>query len=95
MRHPETDEIPARRRKRLVFRACHRGIREMDILLGGYAKRRIAGLGEAELDRFEALLDEPDQLLLAWLTGQAPAPDHLDLAMLDAIRRDAMLAQDK
>jgi antitoxin CptB len=62
------------RRKRAIWRAGHRGIREMDLLLGPFAKARVPTLGEALLARFEELLDEPDPDLLAWLTGDWPAP---------------------
>ncbi|MBV9136160.1 MAG: succinate dehydrogenase assembly factor 2, partial [Hyphomicrobiales bacterium] len=66
--HSET-EI---RRRRLRFRAWHRGIREMDLLMGGFADARLQSLDERELDVFEELLELPDQEVFTWLTGQAP-----------------------
>ena len=84
----ETVEI---RRKRLRFRAWHRGTREMDLLFGGFADSHLAGLGEAQLDRFERLLENSDPDLYAWLTGRGPIPpehDHDVMALLKAhIRR--------
>lgn len=62
------------RRKRLLWRATHRGIREMDLLLGGYVSARIAGMAENELGELEAIIDIPDQMMLAWATGQAAVP---------------------
>lgn len=62
------------RRKRLLWRACHRGIREMDLLLGGFAQARIGGLDGRGLDDLEAIIDIPDQTLLAWATGEAAVP---------------------
>lgn len=63
-----------RRRKRLLWRACHRGMREMDLLLGGFARARVGDLDARGLDALEAIIAIPDQTLLAWATGGAPPP---------------------
>ncbi|WGH78091.1 FAD assembly factor SdhE [Jannaschia ovalis] len=60
--------------KRMRIRAWRRGIKEMDLILGGYANDRLAGLSAEGLDLFEALLGENDQDLFAWVTGQAAPP---------------------
>lgn len=72
-------------RKRLLWRATHRGIKEMDILVGGFATRHLGGMSEAELSQFETLLEVPDQELLAWATKQEAIPPQHASAMLDAI----------
>ncbi|MEX0284574.1 MAG: succinate dehydrogenase assembly factor 2 [Paracoccaceae bacterium] len=69
----ETAEI---RLKRLHMRSMRRGIKEMDILLSAYAEAHLASLSAAELDLYEALLDENDQDLLSWVTGQTAAPER-------------------
>ena len=74
-------------RKRLLWRATHRGIKEMDILVGGYAKAHLDGMGESDLRHFEHLLELPDQDLLAWATKQEPVPVHLESIMLADILR--------
>ena len=64
--------------KRLKYRANHRGIKEMDIILGGFASSRLDQLDAASLDAFETLMEEHDRDLLVWFTGEAPFPhDHL------------------
>jgi antitoxin CptB len=70
------------RRKRLHFRAWHRGMREVDLLLGRFADATIAGLDEGELAGFEALLDVPDQQVFAWITGGAAVPAEADSPLL-------------
>jgi antitoxin CptB len=55
------------RRRRAVYRACHRGTKEMDVLLGRYAETRVAGMAEPQLERFEQLLALPDPELQKWL----------------------------
>jgi antitoxin CptB len=62
------------RRKRLRFRAWHRGMREVDLLLGRFADAHLPDLGPADVAGFEALLDVPDPELLAWITGETEVP---------------------
>ena len=71
-------ELDVRRRK-LRYRAWHRGTREMDIVLGRFADAALDGMSASELDAFEALIDVPDPDLLAWVLGQHPvSPSHDD-----------------
>ncbi len=74
------------RRRRLVFRAWHRGTREMDFVMGRFADRHAATLTLAEIDAFEALLDAPDTEVFQWITGQSPTPGNYDTALLRLIR---------
>jgi antitoxin CptB len=74
------------RRKKLRFRAWRRGFREIDLILGAFADRKLAGLDEAGLDAFEALLDASDQDVYAWITEEACAPASYDTPTLASIR---------
>jgi antitoxin CptB len=65
------------RRRRLLFRAWHRGIREMDLILGQFADNELAGIVDADLDEFEAILGEDDNDLFKWICGKAETPPHL------------------
>ncbi|MBQ4807140.1 succinate dehydrogenase assembly factor 2 [Phaeobacter sp. HS012] len=67
-------ELPVHRLKRLQMRSMRRGIKEMDILLSAYADRNLAVMGPAELDLYDRLLQENDQDLYQWVTGQVAAP---------------------
>ena len=70
------------RRRRLKFRAWHRGMREVDLLLGRFADAHAEGLDADELAAFEALLAVPDPVVLSWITGRAPAPGNMDTPLL-------------
>ena len=72
-------------RKRLLFRARHRGLRELDMLLGGFAEAQLAALSAAEADAFERLLHEPDTDVLAWLMGEAAAPQGIAGGLLEQV----------
>jgi antitoxin CptB len=63
-----------RRRRRLLFRATHRGTYENDLLLGGFIRAHVATLDDADLTALEALLELPDPDLADWLTGRQPIP---------------------
>lgn len=64
--------------KRILFRCWHRGMKEMDLLLGGFANAEIDHLSEDELLELEHLLTAPDQDLYAWMTGRKPLPVEWD-----------------
>jgi antitoxin CptB len=71
------------RRKRLLYQSGHRGTKESDLLLGAFAAAHLEDFGPAQLDRFEALLDESDNDLFDWITGRAAPPDE---KMSDVLR---------
>ena len=63
------------RRKRLAIRAWRRGIKEMDLILGGYADAELAGMDARDMDGFEALMAEDDHDIYQWVSGQAAPPE--------------------
>lgn len=71
------DEFLPTRRKRIRYRAWHRGTKELDLLIGNFADAHLGDLNAAQLDRFEALLELPEPLLYSWLVGSdAPTAEH-------------------
>ena len=77
---------PGLRRRRIAFRAWHRGTREMDLIMGRFADAELAGLDEPGLDAFEALIEQPDPDLYKWVSGEAEPPDDVDSSFLARIR---------
>ncbi len=65
------------RRKRLLYRAMHRGFKEADIVVGGFAAANIDTLEVSELDEFEALITFPDKELYEWIVGRQPPPANI------------------
>ncbi len=65
------------RRRRILYRCWHRGIREMDLVLGQFAEDEIAVLGDADLDELERIMAEEDNDLVRWITGAAETPEHM------------------
>ena len=70
-------DLDARRRRARV-RAWRRGLREMDLIMGGFFDAHGATLAETDLDEFERLLDESDRDVFSWISGELPLPDEFD-----------------
>ena len=77
------------RRRRILFRATHRGTQETDRLIGGYVAPRLAAFTDPELDAIEAIMDLPDVDLADWLMGRLPIPAGPHAATLHTIRTAA------
>ncbi len=73
------------RRKRLRYRAWHRGTREMDFLMGSFADAVLDRLDPAELDDFERLIDISDDELYRWKSGREAPPAAMMSPMLRAL----------
>jgi antitoxin CptB len=75
-----TDDVEIRRR-RAIFRAHHRGTKEMDLLMGRFAEARVAAMAPEALARFERLLLVPDPLVQDMILHPeiAPAGEHAEL----------------
>ncbi len=84
----ETPQAPAieGRRRRLLFRANHRGTRENDILVGGFVSARLADFTETEIAELQTIMDLPDPVLADWLTGRAPIAAEHNTPLMRAIR---------
>ena len=64
------------RRRRARYRAWHRGMLEMDMILGPFADLYVGAYDHSQLQRFEVIMDESDADLLSWIMGrEAPGPD--------------------
>ena len=75
------------RRRRILFRAWRRGLRELDLVFGPFADAHLPMMSAIELDEFEALLDVADPLMLAWINGAQSPPPERDTPMFRALRR--------
>jgi antitoxin CptB len=72
--------------KRLLHRSRYRGTKESDLLFGQFAANYLASLDDVQLGRYEALLDEPDQDVLAWIYGRSSLPTRHDHDVFGLLR---------
>jgi antitoxin CptB len=80
-----TDDIVIRRR-RALWRATHRGTKELDILIGSYAAARLDNMDAAELTRFEEFLTRQETELQALLLAPGAAGDVPYADIVNAVR---------
>jgi antitoxin CptB len=74
------------RRRKLLFMCWHRGIREMDLIMGRFADEHLDRLGDQEIDDLERLAEQPDQNLLGWFTGEFKTPAEYDTPVFRKMR---------
>ena len=74
------------RRRRILYRAWHRGIREMDLIMGRFADAEIGTMSEPDLEMFELLIEVPDRDLFRWVTGEAETPTNYDTDVFRRLR---------
>jgi len=74
------------RRKRLIFRAWHRGTKEADLILGHFVERHVSGWGHEEIAWAERLLTEADADILDWVVGRKPVPAAYDTEIMRAMQ---------
>ena len=72
-------------RKRLLYKASHRGMKEADRLIGDFALARIGILSESQLTSFDLLLDESDNDLLKWIMERKEVPEWVDSNLITEI----------
>lgn len=75
------------RKRRAAFRAWHRGTREADLMIGGFADAYLAEWDAAALDWFEALLEEQDVDVMAWAIGTQVVPPRFAGAWMEKFQR--------
>ena len=78
------------RRRRALYRAWHRGMREMDLVLGSFCDSHLHDLSEGDLAELERLIEVPDQSLYLWVTDPSQTPQDYRSSLFDAICRHRM-----
>ena len=72
--------------KRVLYRACYRGGKEADRILGSFAKTHATSLSAQELEDLDALLQCDDGDIFAWLEQIEPVPSKFDTPALQILR---------
>ncbi|MDA8746740.1 succinate dehydrogenase assembly factor 2 [Litoreibacter sp.] len=88
---PRHDEPRALRIKRLKLRSMRRGIKEMDLILGGFATTGLDDLSDDDLRLYDEMLSENDHDMYAWASGQVEAPAQFAGLMAHVVLAGGML----
>jgi antitoxin CptB len=82
------------RLRKIAFRANHRGMKELDLILGRFADAHLAELSGEELEQFEGILQVPDPQVYAWIMGTETVPVDHDCTVLSRLRQFRILPAD-
>lgn len=82
------------RLRKISFRASHRGLKELDLILGGFARAHLPELTGEELDQFEQLLNTPDPQVLAWIMGTEDLPADQTGKLIARIKHFSLSPED-
>ncbi|MBM6595668.1 FAD assembly factor SdhE [Microvirga pudoricolor] len=74
------------RRRQILYRSWHRGMREMDLIMGRFADAEIGNLTDDELADFEQLIEVTDRDLLGWITGEIETPSNYDTPLFRRLK---------
>ncbi len=73
----DKEETIENKRRRLIFRSMHRGTKEMDLIMGSFARANVPNFTDDELAEYDQLLCNNDPDLYNWITRKEPAPDEV------------------
>src|SRR6202795_1900147 len=74
-------------RRKLGFRAWHRGTSEADLLIGTFADQCLSEFADEELRQFERLLEEDDPVIADWITGRQFVPKEHNNSVMTLLRQ--------
>ena len=89
---PETAE--QLRRKKLLWRANHRGMKELDLVIGSFARDNINSLDDKGLDDLETILGIADPVMLDMVNRKTAVPDELDNEVMRQIMSKRFTTKD-
>ncbi len=82
---PSPDSIDLLRKK-LRFRAWHRGTKEADLIMGSFADMYLDQFDHDKLQQFETLLDAPDLDVYNWIARGERVPDIYRNDVIEMLR---------
>lgn len=80
------DETTENKRKRLIFRSEHRGTKEMDIILGTFARENVPNFTEAQLEIYDDLLKHNDPNLYNWILEKDDPDTGVESEVFDMLK---------
>ena len=72
-------------KKKLLYQSTHRGCKELDIILGSFAKKFLMDLESKSVKQYEDLLEAPDNDIYNWVIEKNIPPKRYDTKLLNSI----------
>lgn len=80
------NETTENKRKRLIFRSEHRGMKEMDFIMGSFARKFVPDFSEEDLNLYDEILKENDPNLYNWVTGKEDIPANVSNHVFEKLK---------
>ena len=64
--------------KKLLYQSNHRGCKEIDYILGGFAREYVKNMNEKDLQDFALILTQNDLDIYEWITKKSTPPSDLN-----------------
>ena len=80
------NETLENKRKRLIFRSEHRGTKEMDLLMGSFAKKYVPDFSPEALNWYDSVLKHNDPDLYNWIIGKEEPPAEISGDLFDRLK---------
>lgn len=77
--------------KKLLYRSKNRGCKEMDYILGNFARLYLPFMEGKKLLSYALILDQNDNDLYNWITGKSLTPSNIDTEIMDQLRNIAKI----
>ena len=87
-----TEDITIRR-KRLIHRSLYTGMKETDLLLGGFARKYLPEFSPEELDIYETLLEAGDPNIYVWAVGREEIPPEFQTNVMALLKEYTQFEQ--
>ena len=81
------------RRYRLIHRFLYSGMKETDLLLGGFARKYLADFSSDELDIYETLLEAGDPNIYVWAVGREEVPPEFQTNVMALLQEFTQFEQ--
>ena len=72
-------------KKKIIYKASHRGSKEMDILLGNFINKYVELFNKNELHQFDLILDIDDEDIYQWILGKRDIPNKYQNRVLSLL----------
>lgn len=73
-------------RRRILYRAWHRGTKEMDLVMGRFVDAELDNFNDEDLVDMEHMIEAHDHDLYDWIVGKKPVPSDQDTGVFRRLR---------
>lgn len=73
-------------RKKLLYISTHRGTKEGDLIVGGFARAHLPHFSQEEVEEWAHLLDYPDAEIMEWIKTPSQSPKEISVSLVEKMK---------